>query len=88
LYQRADAEQSESAYFILRRINQMEHLRDVKAAAEVLAVSPWTVRAWIRDGKLRPVRLGRLVRLAESELQRFMAEAQGVTLAQQTEEAK
>lgn len=53
----------------------MQCLHDVKTAAKALAVSPWTIRAWIRDGKLRPVRLGRLVRLDEAELQRFLAEA-------------
>lgn len=54
----------------------MKALYDVKAAAQVLAISPWTVRAYIRDGKLKPVRLGRLVRLEEAELERFVAQAQ------------
>ena len=53
----------------------MYQLYDVKAAAQALAVSPWTIRAYIRDGKLNPVRLGRLVRIAEEELQRFVAQA-------------
>lgn len=53
----------------------MKPLYDIKAAAQLLAVSPWTVRAYIRDGKLQPVRLGRLVRLDEEELQKFVADA-------------
>ena len=53
----------------------MEALLNVKDAAELLAVSPWTIRAYIRQGKLRPVRFGRLVRLDEQELCRFVAEA-------------
>ena len=48
----------------------------MKGAALALAVSPWTIRAYIRDGKLKPVRLGRLVRLEEQELERFVAQAQ------------
>jgi excisionase family DNA binding protein len=55
----------------------MKPLYDVKSAAQALAVSPWTIRAYIRDGKLTPVRLGRLVRIAEEELQRFVAQAGG-----------
>lgn len=51
----------------------METLLNVKSAAKLLAVSPWTVRAWIRQGKLHPVRIGRLVRLDEEELSKFVA---------------
>ena len=50
----------------------MKPLLDVKGAAEALAVSTWTVRAYIRDRKLQPVRIGRLVRFEESELERFV----------------
>jgi excisionase family DNA binding protein len=52
----------------------MKPLLDVKGAAEALAVSPWTIRAYIRDGKLRAVRIGRLVRLEAAELERFVNE--------------
>ena len=52
----------------------MNQLYDVKAAARQLAVSPWTVRAYIRQGKLRPVRIGRLVRLDEEELSKFVTD--------------
>jgi excisionase family DNA binding protein len=55
----------------------MKALHDVKNAAVLLAVSPWTVRAYIRAGKLKPIRLGRLVRLDEEEIQRFVREAAG-----------
>ena len=54
---------------------QRVQLFDVKKAAEMLAVSPWTVRAYIRAGKLRPIRVGRLVRLDEQELENFVASA-------------
>jgi len=58
-------------------------LFDVKHAGQMLAVSPWTVRLYIRMGKLRPVRIGRLVRLDERELERFVAEAKGLVAAAQ-----
>jgi len=58
----------------------MNQLYDVNTAARLLAVSPWTVRAYIRTGKLRPVRFGRLVRLTTEELERFVAEAGGNVL--------
>jgi len=61
----------------------MYQLYDVKAAAQALAVSPWTIRAYIRDGKLTPVRLGRLVRIAEEELQRFVAQASELTVKEE-----
>ncbi len=57
----------------------MNALHDVNDAATLLAVSPWTIRAYIRQGKLRPVRLGRLVRLDEDEITKFIAEAKGAS---------
>jgi len=51
----------------------MQPLKSVEQAAGLLGLSTWTVRAYIRDAKLRPVRLGRRVLLEESELERFVA---------------
>ena len=48
-------------------------LYDVNRAAQMLAVSTWTVRAYIHQGRLRAVRIGRLVRLEVQELERFIA---------------
>ncbi len=50
-------------------------LFDIKTAASLLSLSPWTVRKLIKAGKLRPVRLGRRVLLEPVELQRFVDEA-------------
>ena len=55
------------------KVNAMTKLLNIEAAAELLSISKWTVRAMIRSGKLRPVRLGRRVLLAESELERLVA---------------
>jgi excisionase family DNA binding protein len=50
----------------------MERLRSVNEAAEVLGISVYTVRKYIKLGKLTPVRIGRRVLLEEAELQRFI----------------
>jgi excisionase family DNA binding protein len=52
----------------------MEPLFDVKQAADFLHVSHYTVRAWIKAGKLRATRLGSLVRIEKSELRRLIEE--------------
>ena len=57
----------------------MNPLLDVRAAASLLSVSPWTIRAYIRQGKLSPVRLGRLVRLDQEELSKFVQRSKGGT---------
>jgi len=43
--------------------------------AKALSVSPHTVRAWVRKGKLRPVRICRRLLFHPDELARFLAEA-------------
>lgn len=50
-------------------------LYDVKSAARILCISPWTVRAAIRDGRLRAVRIGRRVLLEGAALEQLIAEA-------------
>ena len=56
----------------------MRALKSVEEAAGLLGISPWTVRSYIHDGKLRPVRLGRRVLLEEAELERFVARSRFV----------
>jgi excisionase family DNA binding protein len=58
------------------RTKGLKPLRSIQQAAELLNLSPWTIRAYIREGRLRPVRLGRRVLLTESELERLIAEGQ------------
>ncbi len=53
----------------------MQPLHDIKSAARLLALSPFTIRMWIRQGKLSAVRLGRRVLVEEAELERFVAQA-------------
>jgi excisionase family DNA binding protein len=44
----------------------------LKDAAMAVGLSPWTLRGWIRNGKLRCVRLGRRVLIEPGELQRLI----------------
>ncbi|MGO9646588.1 MAG: helix-turn-helix domain-containing protein [Terriglobales bacterium] len=44
------------------------------AVANALCVSPHTVRAWVRKGKLRPVRICRRLLFHPDEVSRFLAE--------------
>lgn len=45
------------------------------AVAEALAVSPHTVRMWVRKGRLRPLRLCRRLLFSPDEVSRFISEA-------------
>lgn len=45
---------------------------DVKEAARVLSISPWTIRRYISDGKLKAVRIGRRVLLEPSALNELL----------------
>jgi excisionase family DNA binding protein len=56
-------------------------LVDINEAAAALGLSPWTVRQYIRQGKLPAVRIGRRVLVEPDELARFIA--QGRTEAKQ-----
>lgn len=43
--------------------------------AERLAVSPLTVRKWLRSGKLKGIKIGRLWRITERDFQDFINKA-------------
>lgn len=45
------------------------------AVAEALAVSPHTVRAWVRKGRLRPVRLCRRLLFNPADVERLVSES-------------
>jgi excisionase family DNA binding protein len=50
----------------------IEKLYTPERAAEALMVSPKTVREWLRTGKLGGVKVGRLWRVRESDLEAFL----------------
>ena len=51
------------------------------AVAKGLCVSPHTVRAWVRKGKLHPVRICRRLLFHPDELARFLTEARSTEMA-------
>ena len=53
----------------------MDALKSVNQSTDWLGISHWTIRAYIRQGLLRPVRIGRRVLLEPKELQRFVESA-------------
>lgn len=45
---------------------------DVKQAAVVLSISPWTIRRYVTQGRLKSVRIGRRLLFEPAELQRLV----------------
>ena len=46
----------------------MERLYSVRAAAEYLGISPWTLHAWLSQGRIKRTKVGRRTMVRESEL--------------------
>jgi excisionase family DNA binding protein len=44
----------------------------IKDAARAVGISPWTMRSFIRQGKIRAVRIGRRVLVEPAELKRLI----------------
>jgi excisionase family DNA binding protein len=51
-----------------------DRLVNIKDAAAILAISPWTVRAWITQGKISSAKLGARRLVPESEINRLLTE--------------
>lgn len=58
----------------------MDQLLTVKEAAALLSCSEAAVRKWLSQGRLPIVKVGRLTRLRQTDLERFVAR-DGVTVA-------
>jgi excisionase family DNA binding protein len=56
--------------------DNVPQLLPLVAVANALCVSPHTVRAWVKKGRLRPVRLCRRLLFHPDEIARFLAQAQ------------
>lgn len=52
----------------------MQQLRSIEFTAQQMGISPYTVRAWIGDGLLGSVKLGRRRLVPESEISRVISE--------------
>jgi excisionase family DNA binding protein len=57
----------------VKQENAIQPLLDVNQGAELMNVSPYTIRAWIRDGRLQATKLGRLVRIEPAEIGRLIS---------------
>lgn len=61
----------------------MEALLTIERAAELLSISPWTVRKLLYTQRLRSVHIGRRVLIEPSEVRRLIEE--GRTAADQSQ---
>jgi excisionase family DNA binding protein len=55
--------------------NLVPELLDLAAVAKAWNVSPHTVRKWVKQGKLKPLRICRRLLFQLDELQRFLERA-------------
>ena len=46
----------------------------LRQAAEAVGLSHWTLRAYVRQGKIRAVKIGKRILIEPSELQRLVEE--------------
>jgi excisionase family DNA binding protein len=56
-------------------MTEVPQLLTLQAVAHALCVSPHTVRSWVKNGRLRPVRLCRRLLFHPDEVARLVAEA-------------
>jgi excisionase family DNA binding protein len=56
----------------------VEGLLDVNQVAAKLNCSPWTIRLWESEGRIRAVRLGRLLRFRPEDVEAFVERGAGV----------
>jgi excisionase family DNA binding protein len=56
-------------------VETVPKLLTLTAVAEALAVSPHSIRKWVKMGKLRPTRICRRLLFAPADVERFVAES-------------
>ncbi len=54
-----------------------ERFYTIKEVAELLKVSDGAVRKWLKSGKLKGIKLGRIWRIKKSDLEEFVNERRG-----------
>ena len=59
---------------MVEQLHQVSTLLSPQQFADRLSISRWTVYAWIQEGRIKSIKLGRLVRIPESELERIVQE--------------
>jgi excisionase family DNA binding protein len=63
----------------------LDKLLSIDKAAEILSVSPWTIRSWITHGKLGSAKLGSRRLVPQSELERLILKSSVPALERPTE---
>ncbi len=58
-------------------MSNKEHYYSVKEISDQFNVNPTTVYAWIRQSKLKAIKLGGVVRVPQSALDEFLKNPQG-----------
>jgi excisionase family DNA binding protein len=51
-----------------------KQLLSVEIAAQRLSISPWTIRAWIAEGRIASAKIGRRRLVPESEIERLVSD--------------
>lgn len=59
---------------MVEQLHRLSTLLSPKEFANRLSISRWTVYAWIQEGRIEAIKLGRLVRISEAELERIIEE--------------
>jgi excisionase family DNA binding protein len=62
----------------MRGVQAVEKYYSTEDIAEILGLKEKTVREWLRTGKLKGKKIGRLWRVKESELEEFINEPPAV----------
>ena len=57
-----------------KEVQQVSTLLTPQEFAQRLSISRWTAYAWISEGRIQSVKIGRLVRIPESEVERIVQE--------------
>jgi predicted site-specific integrase-resolvase len=61
--------------------DSIPQLLTLVAVAHTLCVSPHTVRAWVREGRLHPLRISRRLLFHPDDLAQFLADARNGRLS-------
>jgi excisionase family DNA binding protein len=54
-------------------VPELKQFVTIQEVADALGLSPWTIRHWIADRKIRSARFGRSVRVAVEDVERLVA---------------
>ncbi len=59
----------------ITQVSNSESLTSIESCAIRLSISPWTVRRWIQDGKIKSNKLGARRLIPTTEIERLIRES-------------